>query len=73
MKLQFLSNKKVFSRRGVILRREGASIKICHMPYCGMDSTTAKELAKWLSKRSKEINIAFKRGPKNAAGGRDGE
>ncbi len=62
MKLQYLRNKRTFSHRGVILECEGDWIKICHIPYCGMDKNTATKLADWLEKRAWDIEC--KRSPK---------
>lgn len=61
-RLQFLRNKKVFSRRGVIFECEDDVIKICHIPYSGMDFKTAEYLSDWLAKRS--WDIVCKRSPK---------
>lgn len=55
MKLQYLRNKKVFSHRGVILEVEGPMIKICHIPYCGMDQDTARKLSIWLHRRAFDL------------------
>lgn len=54
MRLQYLRSKKQFSHRGVIFEVENGWIKICHIPYCGMDKSTAKKLAAWLLKRAYE-------------------
>lgn len=50
-------NKKEFSYLGVIfeVNKETNMIKICHIPYCGMDAETALRLSFWLDKRAKEL------------------